>query len=442
MGQEWALPTVGTLAECMRVLKPGGFFLAHGGTRTYDLLTMALRMAGFLIRDSISVEGGLHRWYHGQGFAKSTKKALLRPLWEPIIHAVKPGPLRELNIDAGRVAHAGASDLEASLQRNPGRDDQASSDAYGACWPQQRVNVTGRYPPNACFLHLPATLRCAGCGAVVDDAPGSCPLCGTSSFLEVPGCTRRGAGRVPGTGPKRGGDLKFRAGRYAQDASSRQMRSKPQPGFTDAEGMETVDEWECAPGCALAALAETSGHLHGAGFAQPPQAKWSRRAVHTYGDDRPSSSRIGDAGTAARFFPQWPQSDILLTYAAKAAPSERHAGCEHLLWARDDSRPSGHRPVTRTEWETLPEEDRRQGNIHPTVKSGKLAGWILDLYARPGDVMLDLYAGSGSLVLEAHRRGIGGACAEIDPDFVTILRARVAHLERKLAGPVQLPMFG
>ena len=168
MGQEWALPTVGTLAECMRVLKPGGFFLAHGGTRTYDLLTMALRMAGFLIRDSISVEGGLHRWYHGQGFAKSTKKALLRPLWEPIIHAVKPGPLRELNIDAGRVAHAGASDLEASLQRNPGRDDQASSDAYGACWPQQRVNVTGRYPPNACSGHAAlcgvwgGRRRCAG----------------------------------------------------------------------------------------------------------------------------------------------------------------------------------------------------------------------------------------------------------------------------------------
>jgi len=164
--------------------------------------------------------------------------------------------------------------------------------------------------------------------------------------------------------------------------------------------------------------------------------------MHSAGKTNIGVRDFGDTGTAARFFPQWPQPDILLTYAAKAAPSERHAGCEHLLWTRDDSRSSGHRPIVRAEWDALPEEDRRQGNIHPTVKSGKLAGWILDLCARPGDVMLDLYAGSGSLVLEARRRGIGGACAEIDPDFVTILRARVAHLERKLAGPVQLPMFG
>lgn len=39
--------------ECLRVLKPGGYLLAFGGTRTFHRLTCALEDAGFEIRDSI-----------------------------------------------------------------------------------------------------------------------------------------------------------------------------------------------------------------------------------------------------------------------------------------------------------------------------------------------------------------------------------------------------
>ena len=55
--QEWA-------KECLRVLKPGGFLLSFGGTRTYHRLVCGIEDAGFEIRDTIM-------WLYGSGFPKS-----------------------------------------------------------------------------------------------------------------------------------------------------------------------------------------------------------------------------------------------------------------------------------------------------------------------------------------------------------------------------------
>ena len=51
-------------AEALRVLKPGGYLLAFGGTRTYHRLACAVEDAGFEIRDSLI-------WQYGSGFPKS-----------------------------------------------------------------------------------------------------------------------------------------------------------------------------------------------------------------------------------------------------------------------------------------------------------------------------------------------------------------------------------
>lgn len=50
--------------ECLRVLKPGGHFVAFGGTRTYHRMACAMEDAGFEIRDSL-------QWLYGSGFPKS-----------------------------------------------------------------------------------------------------------------------------------------------------------------------------------------------------------------------------------------------------------------------------------------------------------------------------------------------------------------------------------
>ncbi|AXQ64983.1 DNA methyltransferase [Mycobacterium phage Royals2015] len=55
--EQWA-------GECLRVLKPGGYLVAFGGSRTWHRLACAVEDAGFEIRDSIA-------WLYGSGFPKS-----------------------------------------------------------------------------------------------------------------------------------------------------------------------------------------------------------------------------------------------------------------------------------------------------------------------------------------------------------------------------------
>lgn len=98
-------------AECLRVLKPGGHFIAFGGTRTWHRLAIAAEDAGFTIRDSLA-------WLYGTGFPKSPDvgqavdallteseasdapnsqfglwtgwRTTLKPGFEPIVFARKP----------------------------------------------------------------------------------------------------------------------------------------------------------------------------------------------------------------------------------------------------------------------------------------------------------------------------------------------------------------
>lgn len=66
MGKSWDsfVPGPATWREVLRVLKPGGHALVFAGSRTQDLMTMALRLAGFEIRDCLM-------WLYGSGFPKS-----------------------------------------------------------------------------------------------------------------------------------------------------------------------------------------------------------------------------------------------------------------------------------------------------------------------------------------------------------------------------------
>lgn len=68
MGKKWDSTgiayNVNVWKEALRVLKPGGYLLAFGGTRTYHRMTCAIEDAGFEIRDCI-------QWIYGSGFPKS-----------------------------------------------------------------------------------------------------------------------------------------------------------------------------------------------------------------------------------------------------------------------------------------------------------------------------------------------------------------------------------
>jgi site-specific DNA-methyltransferase (adenine-specific) len=66
MGKRWDydVPTVGTWAEVLRVLRPGAYGVIFGGSRTFHRLACSVEDAGFEIRDVVM-------WLYGSGFPKS-----------------------------------------------------------------------------------------------------------------------------------------------------------------------------------------------------------------------------------------------------------------------------------------------------------------------------------------------------------------------------------
>lgn len=170
MGNEWDafVPQPILWSECHRVLKPGGHLLSFGGTRTFDLLSLALRLAGFEYRDTIM-------WVYGEGMPKShnISKAInkqqgsnsseewngwgtnLKPCYEPILMFRKPldGNVAEnvlqwrtggINIDATRVPTD-----DAVVRPSVARDDNL---VYGkGLGAGTQEEPSGRWPSN--FVH-------------------------------------------------------------------------------------------------------------------------------------------------------------------------------------------------------------------------------------------------------------------------------------------------
>lgn len=87
MGMKWdgtgVAFDVETWRECLRVLKPGGFLIAFGGTRTYHRLACAIEDGGFDVRDMLA-------WLYGSGFPKGTDKAKIPAAWNGWNTALKP----------------------------------------------------------------------------------------------------------------------------------------------------------------------------------------------------------------------------------------------------------------------------------------------------------------------------------------------------------------
>lgn len=166
MGKAWDnfVPQPVQWREVFRVLKPGGHVLAFAGTRTQDLMSLGLRLAGFEIRDLVA-------WVYGSGFPKSHNLeggwegwgTALKPALEPITLARKPleGTVADnvlkwhtgaINVDACRVGHVTVEG--GNLALNPHLRSHINGGNGGniiAHEEERRVvtpNQAGRWPAN------------------------------------------------------------------------------------------------------------------------------------------------------------------------------------------------------------------------------------------------------------------------------------------------------
>lgn len=171
MGKEWDsfVPSPMLFKKCLRVLKPGGHMLCFAGARTQDLMGIAIRLAGFELRDSCLFLYG-SGFPKGQNIAKGIEKlgvsneakrwegwnTNLKPAYEPILMARKPfaGTVVEnvlkhgvggLNIDGCRVESA---DVVGGRGCKKNTEGTICFSEYKGEGYEPRRHTQGRYPAN------------------------------------------------------------------------------------------------------------------------------------------------------------------------------------------------------------------------------------------------------------------------------------------------------
>lgn len=99
----------------------------------------------------------------------------------------------------------------------------------------------------------------------------------------------------------------------------------------------------------------------------------------------------------------WKKRDVKLDFNQLefAWTSNLKTGFADILW-------SGY-------WQ--PDMKNKEIRIHPTQKPVALYDWILQNYAKKGDLILDTHLGSGSSRIAAHKAGLNFIGFEIDTDY-------------------------
>jgi site-specific DNA-methyltransferase (adenine-specific) len=305
----------------------------------------------------------------------------LKPAHEPIVVARKPlrGSVAEtvleygtgaLNIDATRIPMTDQDRLtidemggygEAGWRENDpdrviyghGLDDRAE---------RARAHAAGRFPANVVLGHSP-----------------DCKPVGTR---KVRGSQTRERSPDP----------------PAQATWGLDREGGEQVGYADEDGFETITAWECAPGCAVAALDAQSGDLKAGG------RPGSRAGVVL---EEPATRLAG--GGASRFF-----------YTAKASTRERNKGLAHLPELFAPTMGDGIGAVPHN-----PDTARRKANTHPTVKPLDLMHWLVRLVAPPGGVILDPFAGSGTTGVACRLEHVRCILIEADAEYLPIIAGRL-----------------
>lgn len=438
--EQWA-------AECFRLLKPGGHLVAFGGTRTYHRLACAIEDAGFEIRDSL-------HWMYASGFPKSRNVSkdidkaagaarevvaegarfgrgamrnrsrvelgyrpteinpgggtalitvpatddaacwsgwgtALKPAHEPIVLARKPlsGTVAAnvlqhgtggLNIDACRVKHASAADRAESEGKNQHADfgsKPRDNNVFGDMSqhpPGNYDGAAGRWPPNILLTHSP-----------------DCRLSGDRKVRSSqPATFHRAAAENDGN----------TSAAYGKE-------SRPEghvtPGYGDADGMETIEAWECAEGCPVAGLDAQSGITSEKSRVVQRNGE---RQMDGWGFKSSSQGIVhGGTGGASRFYPQFawsPEYDLPFLYCAKAPKKER------------------------------PQVEGVPG--HPTVKPLALMRWLVRLITPPGGIVLDPFAGTGTTAAACLDEGFRYVLIERDGDYIQLIRKRLENYQLPL----------
>ncbi|EAN4946433.1 site-specific DNA-methyltransferase [Salmonella enterica] len=135
-----------------------------------------------------------------------------------------------------------------------------------------------------------------------------------------------------------------------------------------------------------------------------------------------STPRIDSSKSAARFF-----------YCAKVKPKERDEGLERFITMSASDMTGGRKEGSVGINDPRAGAGRTNGakNNHPTVKPIALMSYLCRMITPPGGTVLDPWMGSGSTGRAAIEEGFNFIGIDLNPDYVTIASARIAHSFKK-----------
>lgn len=378
MGKTWDsfVPGPSIWKEVFRVLKPGGHLLAFFGTRTYDLGTLAIRLAGFEIRDQID-------WVYGSGFPKSLD----------VSKAIDKASGVEFNaIPASGVGFMNAEGQNGyNITKNQLIRSGESTDAAKQ-WEGWGTALKPAHEP-ICVARKPLA------GTVAENI-----LQFGTGGMNIDGC-RIGDEKITQHGRSDGENRSMHGRNYAEE-SGRGWEGR-WPANLIHDGSDEV----------------VSLFPSKAGAAAPVKGTEQSKVTNgIYGkfNDRVPGQFYSDSGSAARFF-----------YCAKASKSDRDEGVMLAMVTAAE--------MTDREPDTDGLNSPRAGagrisgarNNHPTVKPTALMQWLVRLVTPPGGKVLDPFTGSGSTGKACAIEGFDFIGFEMDPHYCEIAKQRIAYVHNR-----------
>jgi DNA modification methylase len=384
MGKSWDsfVPPPAIWDECLRVLKPGGHLLAFAGTRTYDLMGISIRMAGFQIRDSIG-------WVYGSGFPKSLDVSKAIDKQSGYQGEVVGTEVIDIGMQGGSM-HAGRETKLAERDIKTLSPEAQQWQGWGtALKPALEPIVVARKPL---------------IGTVAENV-----LTHGTGGLNIDASRIGSEGGTKGS-PNPNGSLKAEAGDFSNSRGSELINAGRWPANL------ILDEYTAE------LLDEQSGIRQAGGF--PKTVDRSNTTIYGKYASEEREQRINlDTGGASRFF-----------YVAKASKRDRNEGLEDLpekgkvFNGKNPESAGMAQGSVEDKFSTQPSK-----NFHPTVKPTALMQYLVKLVTPPSGTVLDPFTGSGSTGKAAILEGFDFIGIELTEDYWPIIEGRLKHAEAKVA---------
>lgn len=430
MGKSWDsfVPGPAIWREVYRVLKPGGMLAAFAGTRTADLMGIAIRMAGFERRDTILHIGSEvyvcpddveFAWLYATGFPKEgdlgvavdehlgnePREVVVDRAQGDIDGSFEETKTRVSGIGAaykGAAEEGGAWKVGAGQERVVAKEPVSEEGKRWQGWstvlkPANEPIILARKPLSE--KNIPANVVKHGTGGLNIQAAAV----GDERRVNPPS-GHKGDSLAPVPSASAGAPSVEREGRWPPNVILSHT------AHCQRIHVDTGDDaWSCFPGCPVAEMDSQSAKDEPRRMIRTPEGE-------------------GFVGVSRFFYcPKPGRSEKDAGIGSDAKYVQNRAGGSGI--ARDDRvrayRRSG---LSQEEAEKkVASEGGGRKNTHLTVKPIELMRWLVKLLCPPGGTVCDPFMGSGTTGCAAMLEGVEFVGCELEEESWQIAKERIEH---------------